>query len=86
MLNLLRLAGEVAPERFGRPAVRITGTGVVELVVPLRDTSQPRAADDRDALQDIADRQLRRAIAEAGVLVAFPEHLATSSGRGPPAR
>lgn len=86
MLNLLRLAGEVAPERFGRPAVRITGAGVVELVVPLRDSSEPRTADDRNALQDIVDRQLRLAIADAGALIAFPEHLATSSGRGPPGR
>jgi hypothetical protein len=86
MLNLTRLAQHVAPERFGRPSVRMTAHGVVELVVPLRDTSRPgAAADTRRSLQELVDEQLRRARAEIGALVAFPEHLAPLPGRGPPA-
>ncbi|MSW49781.1 MAG: hypothetical protein F2817_02675 [Actinobacteria bacterium] len=80
---LLRLRA-LAPERFGRPAVRITDRGVFEFVLPLVDTARD-TGEDRDAVQAVVARQLRQARRVLGELVAFPEHLQAAPHRGPPA-
>lgn len=80
---LLRLRA-LAPERFGRPAVRITDRGVFEFVLPLVDTARDDG-EARDAVQEVVARQLREARRVLGELVAFPEHLQAAPHRGPPA-
>lgn len=81
--NLLRLRA-LAPERFGRPAVRITDRGVYEFVLPLKDTAKA-VGEQRETLQAVVAQQLRQARRVFGALVAFPEHLQATPHRGPPA-